>query len=468
MKAFMGDDFLLKNKTGRELYNAYAKELPIYDYHCHLVAKEIAENKAFYDVGEILLKGDHYKWRIMRACGIDEDLITGNASWKDKFYAYAKALSSAIGNPLYHWTHMELKKYFGIDKPLNEKTAPEIYEAANKKMADGSFTARNLIKISNVYLIATTDDPADDLKWHKKIVNLKDFETKVVPTFRPDFVCSPLKEGFLDYIKLLGETEKQEIISFEVLLTVLEKRLDYFESMGCKIADHGIKNIPDEHGSYEEAKQIFEKTISEFSISEIEAEKYLFYMLTYFAGEYVKRDFTMQIHMSVIRNQNSKVYKMLGADNGIDSSGDVASAISLGRIFNQMETTTGTPKTILYSLNPTSSYVLSTMLGNFAGGISGKMQLGAAWWFCDHRDGILEQLKTLANTGVLGNFVGMLTDSRSFISYVRHDYFRRIFCSLIGEWAEEGEIPLDEEYLSEVVKQVCFYNAKQYFNINFI
>jgi len=463
MKAFMGDDFLLTNKTGKELYNTYAKELPIYDYHCHLVAQEIAENKTFYDVGELMLKGDHYKWRIMRACGIDEKLITGDASWKDKFYAYAKALSSAIGNPLYHWTHMELKRFFGIDKALNEKSAPEIYEAANKKMADGSFSSRTLIKNSNVYLIATTDDPVDNLQWHKKIRDLKDFQTKVIPTFRPDFACSPLRQGFSDYIKLLGETACIKINSFELLLEVLKKRLDYFESFGCKIADHGIRNIPDVQGNYEESKLIFEKAILGQTVSEIEAEKYLFYMLTFFAREYVKREFTMQIHMSVIRNQNSTAYKNLGADCGMDSSGDVASAVSLGKLLNQMEITTGTPKTILYSLNPTSSYVLSTMLGNFAGGLSGKMQLGAAWWFCDHRDGILEQLKTLANTGVLGNFVGMLTDSRSFISYARHDYFRRIFCSLIGEWVEAAELPFDEEYLSEIVKNVCFYNAKRYF-----
>jgi glucuronate isomerase len=465
MKSFFDENFLLTNNTAIKLYDQFAKNLPIYDYHCHLSPQEIAEDKAFFDVGELMLKCDHYKWRIMRACGIDEALITGNASFKDKFIAYAKALSLSIGNPLYHWTHMELKQYFGINEPLTEKNAASIYETANKMMADGSFSARNLIKRSNVYLIATTDDPADNLSWHQKISEIKGFETKVVPTFRPDLVCNPLKEGYSDYIKRLGATENTEINTFEDLIMVLTKRLDLFERIGCRIADHGIANIPNYEGTYDDAETVFEKVLSNKNIDALEAEKFLFYMLTFFAGEYTKRGFAMQIHMSVIRNQNSALFHNLGADCGIDSAGDVVSAISIGKLFDKIESTTKMPKTIVYSLNPTSYYVLSTMAGNFAGGIAGKMQFGAAWWFCDHRDGITQQLKVLASTGVIGQFIGMLTDSRSFISYARHDYFRRIFCSLVGEWVENGEVPYDLEYLEGIIKGVCFDNAKRYFGI---
>jgi glucuronate isomerase len=465
MKSFFDDEFLLNNKTAILLYNQYAKDMPIFDYHCHLSPQEIAENKTFYDIGELMLKCDHYKWRIMRLCGIDEELITGKANFKDKFIAFAKVLSFAIGNPIYHWTHMELKEYFGINEPLNEESAERIYEQANKLMVDGSFSARDLIEKSNVYFIGTTDDPADDLLYHKKIKEIKDFKTKIVPTFRPDLACNIAKDGFFDYIKKLGNSENKQIKTFEDLLEVLQKRLDLFEGMGCRIADHGIENIPNVEGSFADAKEIFEKKLDSQTVSSVEAEQYLFYMLTFFAGEYEKRNFAMQIHLSVIRNQNTALFNKLGADCGIDSVGDVVSAKSLGKLFDTVERESGLPKIILYTLNPSSYYVLSTMLGNFAGKMKGKMQLGSAWWFCDHRDGITEQLKILANTGALGQFIGMLTDSRSFVSYTRHHYFRRILCSLLGEWAENGEIPSDEAFLEKTVKAICFNNAQKYFEM---
>jgi len=465
MKVFFGEDVFLKSKTAISLYEKYAKNQPIYDYHCHLNPQEIAEDKVYFDVGELMLKGDHYKWRLMRHCGMEEELITGNASFKDKFVAYAKALSMSIGSPLYHWTHMELKKYFNINEPLTEKNAIDIYLRANKAMEDGSFSAKQLITKSNVYMVATTDDPSDGLNWHKKIALDKNFKTKVLPTFRPDLACNIAKKDYVEYINKLAAVEDEVIVSLEDLQSVLKKRLDLFATMGCKIADHGIENIPQVEADFEEAHNIFGSALARKRLSPVEAEKFLFYMLTFFASEYKRRGWAMQIHMSVIRNQNSARFDKLGPDVGNDSAGDVSSAKALGRLFDRIETKSGMPKTIVYSLNPTSNMVLSTMLGNFAGGLPGKMQFGAAWWFCDNRTGIEEQLKMLADTGVLGQFVGMLTDSRSFISYPRHDYFRRILCSIIGEWVENGELTNDDELLGEIVKGICFENARKYFDI---
>lgn len=465
MKSFIGKDFLITNKTGLMLYEKYAKSLPIYDYHCHLSPKDIAEDKVFFDVCELMLAHDHYKWRIMRMAGVDEKYITGDACYKEKFTAYAKALSLAIGNPLHHWTHMELKEYFGIDEPLNEKSAEKIYKLANEKMAGGDFSARKLIEKSNVYLIATTDDPADDLKYHSEIKNVKNFETIVVPTFRPDLVCNIAREDYRDYIKKLGKTAGKDINDLMDLKETLINRIVFFEKMGCRIADHGVNSIPDVSCREEEASDIFQRAISGEQIFQKEADKFLIYMLVFFAVEYAKRDWCMQIHMSPLRNQNAKLFTRLGPDCGADSVGDAVSASALGRFFNTVESMYTLPKTILYSLNPSAYYILSTMAGNFSAGVPGKIQLGAAWWFCDHRDGILEQLKIFANTGVLGVFNGMLTDSRSFTSYVRHDYFRRILCSLIGEWIEEGEYPMDEDAAATIIKGICFYNAKNYFDM---
>lgn len=463
MSSFIGDNLLISNNKGLELYEKYARDLPIYDYHCHLSPEEIANDKVFYDIGELMLKGDHYKWRIMRATGIPEQFITGNASYKDKFKAYAKALSFAIGNPLYTWTHMELKRFFNITEPLTEKSADSIYEEANRKMADGSYSARNLIAQSNVYLIATTDDPADNLEYHEKISKIEGFETKVVPTFRPDFLCNPNKAGYKEYVEKLGATEGTEISTFDDLIWVLNKRMNYFSERNCRIADHGISYVPDCECTPEEAKCIFQKALSESGLSKEEEDKFLVYMLELFACEYSRRGWVMQIHMSPLRNQNTSLFKKVGPDSGIDSVGDVVSASALGTLFDRVESECLMPKTILYTLNPSAYYVLSTMAGNFSCGSPGKIQLGAAWWFCDHKDGIEEQLRIFANTGVLGYFNGMLTDSRSFTSYVRHDYFRRIFCSLVGQWVENGEYPDDDEMLKGIVEGVCFENAKKYF-----
>jgi len=465
MKEFIGRDFLLNNETGLMLYEKYARHLPIYDYHCHLSPREIAEDKVFYDIGELMLAHDHYKWRLMRQAGIEEKYITGEASYREKFIAYGKALSLAAGNPLYHWTHMELREYFDITEPLSEKSAEKIYEAANEKMTSGDFSARKLMEKSKVYLAATTDDPADSLEYHRELNNSKDFSCMVVPTFRPDKACHILAADYRDYIKRLGQTAAVEINNLNTLKDALLKRMDAFAEAGCRIADHGVYSIPDAVCDEAEAETIFQKALSGMELAPGEGDRFLIHMLTFLAVEYARRDWCMQIHMSPLRNQNTRLYNRLGPDSGIDSVGDPISALALGKFLNNVENIYKVPKTILYTLNPSAYYVLATMAGNFSAGVPGKIQLGAAWWFCDHRDGIQEQLRIFASTGLLGVFNGMLTDSRSFTSYVRHDYFRRILCSLIGEWMEAGEYPMDEENAASLVQGICFYNAEKYFGI---
>ncbi|MFA7204854.1 MAG: glucuronate isomerase [Saccharofermentanales bacterium] len=465
MNEFLGEDFLIENSIGFDIYKKYAKNLPIYDYHCHLSIRDIARDRVFTDVGEMMLEHDHYKWRIMRAAGIEEKFITGDSSYREKFIAYASTLEKAVGNPLFLWTNMELKEYFGINCPLTSRNAEKIYDEVNRLMSDGSFTAKNLIRKSNVCLIATTDDPADSLEYHVQNAADNNFKTKVVPTFRPDFVCNPLKEGYLEYLVRLGNSENTTISSLKNLLDILKLRMDFFGRIGCKISDHDLAGIPRVECDYAEASQIFLGILVGEMISQSQADKFLSFMLLFFAGEYRKHGWVMQLHISALRNPNTKLFLRNGPDFGLDSVGDTLSAADLCRFFNRIENTAGLPKTIVYSLNPASYYVIASAVGSFAGEIPGKLQLGAAWWFCDHRDGIREQLKVFADTGVLGMFNGMLTDSRSFVSYVRHDYFRRILCSLIGEWVENGECPDDEKIIGNLVKGICFYNAEKYFGI---
>ncbi|MBP2656402.1 MAG: uronate isomerase, partial [Firmicutes bacterium] len=427
MKQFVGKDFLLTNKTGMELYGLYAKSQPIYDFHCHLSPQDIAEDKRYSDISELWLADDHYKWRIMRAYGIPEELITGKAtSPQEKFKAFAEALPAAVGNPIYHWSHMELNNYFGIHEPLSGKSSDRIWRETTEKIQSEGFSAQALIARSNVELIATTDDPTDDLKWHLMIANIKDFATRVVPTWRPDKAVAIASPGFMDYLEKLASSANATIGSFDEYLDVLRKRMDFFETVGCRSADHGIVALPSVQGNYNDAKATFNKVLAKVRLQEEEVEKFTFHMLSFFGCEYSRRGWVMQLHLSAVRNQNTKLFDKLGPDCGVDSSGDPVTALALGRLFDEIEKAEGMPKTVLYTLNPTAYYVLATMAGNFSGGIRGKMQLGAAWWMLDHRDGMREQLRILANTGVLGLFIGMLTDSRSFLSYVRHDYFRRV------------------------------------------
>ena len=404
--SFINDDFMLKNETAKKLYHEFAKDLPIIDYHCHIPPEKIAENYKFKNAYDLFLGGDHYKWRLMRSNGIDEEYITGNADDFEKWKMFAKTVPLMIGNPMYHWTHLELKRYFGVDKTLSEKTAEEIWEQVNDCLKKDEFTAQGLVKMSNVETICTTDNPYDDLKYHKR---LKDFDVQILPTFRPDL--SNIKSDITD-------------------------RMDYFNENGCKLSDHSVDEINDD---------IIEK-------------------LVLLGEEYAKRGWTMQLHIGAMRNNNTRMFEKLGADTGFDSVNDFEIAQGISKLLNALEMKDRLPKTILYTLNPKDNYVLGTMLGNFQKAPTpGKIQFGSGWWFNDNRDGMEEQLKALANLGLLSRFVGMLTDSRSFVSYPRHEYFRRIFCNLIGRWVEDGEYPDDSEMLKEIVEGICYKNAKEYF-----
>ncbi len=454
MKTIINDDFLLNTKTAKELYEM-AKDMPIIDYHCHLDPKLIACDYKFDNLGELLLGGDHYKWRMMRSFGIDEEYVTGKASYKDKFRMFAKALEYAIGNPLYHWTHLELKRYFGVDEALTEENADEIYEHCTKLLRTDEYSARNLIKNSNVEVVCTTDDPIDTLEYHDQIKE-SGFSVKVLPAFRPDKAVNIHKETFLPYI------EKTGVKTYEELKAWLLARIDFFHEKGCRLSDHGLDFVPYKMG---DASFIFDKALKGDKITEEEAQIYMTDLLLFFAKEYSKRGWCMQIHVGAIRNNNTRMYNLLGPDTGYDSITETNLAENLARLLDSLEMENRLPKTILYSLNPKDNYVLGTLMGCFqGGGVKSKIQLGSGWWFNDQKDGMEEQLKALGNLGVLGAFVGMLTDSRSFVSYPRHEYFRRILCNLIGDWVEKGLYPNDKEMLEKIIKGISYENAKNYFS----
>lgn len=467
MKQFMDKNFMLETETAVELYNKFAAGMPIFDYHCHLSPKEIYENKPYENITQVWLYGDHYKWRAMRANGIDEKYITGDGSDYEKFMAWAKTLPYTIGNPIYHWTHLELQRFFDIYEPLNEKTADEIWNKVNAKLTSGDFKPCDFIEKSNVKALCTTDDPCDNLEYHKKIAEEEIVSAKVLPTFRPDKAIEINRCDFADYITALSETAGEKIDCLDTLLKVLADRVEYFHSVGCRISDHGIENIPFVPADKSEIDSIFKTALTGNSVSKEAEDKYKTYLLLFCAREYAKHGWAMQLHINAIRNNNSIMFEKLGADKGYDSIHDLTNAKSLSGMFDTLEKDGLLPKTILYSLNPNDNYVLATMAGNFqSSSVAGKMQLGSAWWFNDNRDGMVEQMKNLANVGLLSRFVGMLTDSRSFLSYPRHEYFRRIMCNIIGEWVEKGEYPLDWDMLEKIVKGICFNNAKDYFGID--
>ena len=458
MKSFINDSFMINNKVGQKLYNDFAKDMPIFDYHCHLNPKLIAENKGFKNITELMLGGDHYKWRAMRSNGIDEEYITGSASDYDKFMAWAKTVPYTIGNPLYHWTHLELKRYFDIDEQLSPKTADYIWNKCNGLLKTDDFKVKQLIAKSNVKFICTTDDPIDSLEYHKQIKADSDFKTKVLPTFRPDKAVEISRDTFLPYLKQLGDVK-----TFDELCKVILSKIDYFHQNGCRLADHALEYVPYGEGN---AETVFNKAINGEIITRAEEEIYKTAVLKLCGEEYTKRGWTMQLHIGALRNNNTKMYNKLGADTGFDSINDLCIADTLSKFLNSLEVNDNLPKTILYTLNPKDNYVLATMLGNFQGsGIAGKIQFGSGWWFNDQRDGMVDQMKSLANLGLLSRFVGMLTDSRSFISYPRHEYFRRILCNLIGSWVENGEYPEDYEILGEIVNGICYNNAMEYFEL---
>ncbi|USD19239.1 glucuronate isomerase [Priestia megaterium] len=465
MKKFMDDNFLLTNETAAHLYNTYAKDMPIIDYHCHLNPQEVYENKQFKTLTNVWLDGDHYKWRLMRANGIEEEKITGSASDYEKFLAWAKTVPMTIGNPLYHWTHLELKRFFDIDEILNEHTAPFIWEKANEKLRSGKFGARDLITRSNVKVICTTDDPTDSLEYHIKLRDLQEFETQVLPSFRPDKGLEINQEGFKNWIAKLQDCSQHSIHTYDDLLKALESRARFFHSMGGRLSDHALNKMVYTKTSKEEVSEIFLKALKGEGVSTEEESKYKSYTLIFLGNLYNELGWAMQFHLHALRNNNTKMFHQLGPDTGYDSMYDGQVAEPLVQLLDQMDVQNSLPKTILYSLNPKDNYVLASIIGSFQGdGIPGKLQLGTAWWFNDQREGMLEQMKALSNVGLFSRFIGMLTDSRSFLSYTRHEYFRRLVCSLIGTWVEEGEVPNDQQLLEQIVKGICYENAKDYFS----
>ena len=462
MKKFMDKDFLLSTETAKKLFEA-CNAMPIYDWHCHLSPKEIYENKEPEDITQLWLSGDHYKWRGMRSCGIDEKYITGDASNYEKFVKWSSVMNYCMGNPLYHWTHLELQRYFGIDTPLSPKTADEIWEKANAKIKEGGFRPRDLIERSNVAAVCTTDDPADTLEYHKLIAEDSSFKCKVLPAFRPDKTLYIENPTFIPWLEAMEKTADTVIDSYAKLKEVIADRINFFEKMGCKATDHAFSYVPCVRASEEELEVIFTKGRNGEKLSQTEIDKYKTEFFRFLAKEYYKKGWAMEIHIGAMRNNNTFMFNKLGPDTGYDSIGDWNIAEGLSRCLDSLAEENMLPKTILFTLNPKDNYVLGTMLGNFQNSDApSKIQFGSAWWFNDNIDGMQQQMKALANLGMLGKFVGMVTDSRSFLSYPRHEYFRRILCELVGNWVENGEYPWDEEVLTAMVQDVAFNNANEY------
>lgn len=465
MKQFMDKDFLLENETAKRLFHDTAKKQPIIDFHNHLNPEEILKNKTYKNLTEVWLGGDHYKWRAMRANGVSEKLITGDADPYDKFLAWADTIQNAIGNPLYHWTHMELQRYFGITIPLSLKTASEIWNKCNEKLNSGQYTAQNLLRMQNVEVLCTTDDPVDDLHIHEKIKQ-SDFEIQVRPTFRPEKIMNIEKDGFCEYVKKLEEVSHIPINSFDDVMKALEKRLDDFIEKGCRVSDHSLEKHFYESTTKEQVNAIFTERLRGNDLSKIEIAAYQGYILSELGKMYAKKGIVMQIHIGALRNNSSRMLKLIGENTGFDSMHDFALAEDLSNVLNIMDMEDQVPKIILYNLNPKDAEMFSSMAGNFVGneqGIKGKVQLGISWWLNDHKKGIEDQIEIVAHSGLLSTFLGMLTDSRSFLSFPRHEYFRRILCNMIGIWVENGECPDDMEYLTQMVKDICGENAKRFF-----
>ena len=461
---FMDKNFLLNTESAKRLYFDFAEKMPICDYHCHLSPKEIFENKAPENISQLWLAGDHYKWRAMRSCGIEEKYCTGNASDREKFLAFAKTLQYCIGNPLYHWAHLELQRYFGIDTPLNTKTAEEIYERANKAIAEGDFRPQSLIANSNVKFVCTTDDPIDDLKYHK-LLNERKLPFRVLPSFRPDKALNINADGFIEYINELGKAADIEIGSVADVVDALYRRAEYFAECGCRISDQAFEYVPYARADNEELNDIFARAMLGEKVSRLDEDRYKTAIMLTLGAKYRKLGWTMEIHIGAMRNNSSVMFEKLGADTGFDSVGDCEIAKPLSRFLNALEMLCALPKTILFNLNDKDNTVLATMLGNFQSAeAESKIQFGPAWWFLDTMDGMTAQLKSLGNLGVLGKFVGMETDSRSFTSYARHEYFRRILCRLLGQWLEEGMYAYDEDIVKEIVQGICYNNAVKYFD----
>ena len=456
MKKFMDKDFLLTSETSKKLYHDYAEVTPIIDYHCHINPQEIAEDKKFDNITQVWLGGDHYKWRQMRSNGVEEKYITGDATDREKFQKWAETLEKAIGNPLYHWSHLELQRYFGYEGALNGETAEEVWNLCNEKLK--TMSARSIMKESNVTLICTTDDPIDDLRHHIAIKEDETFDIQVLPTWRPDRALAIEKGDFADYIKELSKVSGIEVNNFATWKEAITNRMEFFHEVGCRISDHGLLYIPYVEATEEEVNDIFVRALSGEKVSEKEEMQFKTACMLYVGAEYSRLGWAMQLHFGVTRNNNTRMFNKLGADTGFDGIYNRVSIDQLSSYLDALNKEEKLPKTILYSLNPVDNAAIGVLIGCFQeAGVCGKIQQGSAWWFNDHKTGMIEQMTSL------GNFIGMLTDSRSFLSYTRHEYFRRIMCELIGTWVENGEYPNDEKVLEKLVKNISYNNAMNYF-----
>ncbi len=465
MKQFMDENFLLQTETAQRIYHEHAAKMPIFDYHCHLNPKDIAEDRRFRNMTEIWLEGDHYKWRGMRTNGVAEKYCTGDASDWEKFEKWAETVPFALRNPLYHWTHLELQRFFGIHELLNPKSARRIYEACNEKLNTPEYSCRNIIRMANVHTICTTDDPIDTLEYHQKIKD-DGFEVAVLPAWRPDKAM--MVEDTIAYNKYIDQLEKaagMDIRNFPALMEALNRRHQFFHEQGCRLSDHGLETTYAENYTEGEIRFIFRKVRGGEPLTEEEILKFKSCMLYQFGVMDCERGWTQQFHIGPQRNNNTRMFRQAGADTGFDSIGDKPVAASLAKMLDRLDSENKLCKTILYNLNPRDNELYVTMLGNFQdGSVPGKIQYGSGWWFLDQKDGMEKQMNALSNLGLLSRFVGMLTDSRSFLSYPRHEYFRRTLCNLLGNDVENGEIPADMELLGQMVENISFYNAKNYFN----
>lgn len=465
MKPFMDKDFLLSTNTAKTLYHDYASKMPIIDYHCHINPQEIAQNRSFETITQIWLGGDHYKWRQMRSNGIEEQYITGDATDFEKFQKWVETLQKAIGNPLYHWSHLELQRYFDYYEALNSNTAEDVYQLCNKKLQEENMTARDLIQQSNVEVICTTDDPIDTLEWHKVIAEDRSFDVKVLPAWRPDKAMYIEKPDYLDYLAKLSTVSGIKIASFADLQSSLRQRLAFFDSMGCKVSDHGLGYVMYQPATLEQIEAIFVKRMNKEELSTIEELQFKTAFMVFLGKEYHRLGWVMQLHYGVKRDNNVFRFNQLGPDTGFDCINTEGSSAELANFLNALNLSDQLPKTILYSLNPIDNAAIGTVIGCFQDATAvGKVQQGSAWWFNDNKTGMIEQMTSLANLSLLANFIGMLTDSRSFLSYTRHEYFRRILCELIGSWVENGEYPNDIEFLGKMVQDISYNNTKNYFN----
>ncbi len=464
MKPFMDKDFLLQNDVAKELYHNHAAKMPVFDYHCHINPKEIAEDRQFKNITEIWLAGDHYKWRAMRTNGVDERYCTGDASDYEKFEKWAETVPNTLRNPLYHWTHLELRRFFNEERLLSPSTAKGIWEECNAKLQTPEYSCRGIIKMANVHTICTTDDPVDSLEYHRAI-KADGFETQVLPAWRPDKAMAvENSKVYNQYIDKLEEAADENIRTFSDLMDALDNRHQFFHDNGCRLSDHGVETVLAEDYSEAEIEKIFAKVRGGSDLSKEEVRKFQSAMLYEFGIMDHSRGWTQQFHIGALRNNNTRLFKRLGTDVGFDSIADLEIARPLSRLLDRLDMENKLSQTILYNLNPKDNEMIGTMIGNFQdGSVPGKMQFGSGWWFLDQKDGMEKQMNALSNLGLLSRFVGMLTDSRSFLSYTRHEYFRRTLCNLLGKDVENGEIPYDMDLLGKMVENICFNNAKEYF-----